>query len=78
MEKIGDFCLSVDTRPTQIEWITSRLGNASQVKLYNSGNLFDRKAIPVEDYKAIAKLLDGYETVVVESHPKLIRDSLTF
>ena len=60
--------------PKQIEWAISQLGPAKNVKLYNSGNFFDRKAIPVEDYKEIARILDGYENVIVESHPKLIGD----
>jgi radical SAM enzyme (TIGR01210 family) len=58
--------------PKQIEWAISQLGPAKHIKLYNSGNFFDRKAIPVDDYKDIAGILEGYESVIVESHPKLI------
>jgi radical SAM enzyme (TIGR01210 family) len=60
--------------PKQIEWAISQLGPAKNIKLYNSGNFFDRNAIPVEDYDEIARILDGYENVIVESHPKLIGD----
>jgi radical SAM enzyme (TIGR01210 family) len=60
--------------PKQIEWSISQLGPAKHIKLYNSGNFFDRKAIPVEDYEDIARILESYENVIVESHPKLIGD----
>jgi len=40
------------------------------VKLYNSGNFFDPRSIPPEDYREIASLCDGFERVVVENHPR--------
>jgi radical SAM enzyme (TIGR01210 family) len=46
----------------------------SCVKLYNAGNFFDPRAIPVADYGAIAELLQGVETVIVENHPRLTDD----
>lgn len=58
--------------PAQIEYALERLPKADVVKLYNSGNFFDGKAIPRSDYEAIAKLLNGFEHVIVENHPKLI------
>ena len=58
----------------QIEYALDRLPKADVVKLYNSGNFFDGKAIPRSDYKAIAKLLSGYDHIIVENHPKLIGD----
>lgn len=58
--------------PSQIEYALSRLPDASVVKLYNSGNFFDGKAIPVSDYLSITELLSGYDHVIVENHPKLI------
>jgi archaeosine synthase beta-subunit len=42
-----------------------------EIKLYNSGNFFDRKAIPPEDYAEIAELVRGFDTVIVENHPNL-------
>lgn len=57
--------------PQQIEYALERLPEASVVKLYNNGNFFDRRAIPPDEYPAIAELLDGYERVIVENHPKL-------
>ena len=36
---------------------------------------FDKKAIPPEDYGAIAQRARNFERVIVECHPKLINDS---
>ncbi len=58
--------------PRQIAWALKRLPPARHIKLYNSGNFFDTKAIPPEDYEEIAAILEPFETVIVESHPKLI------
>ena len=60
--------------PKQIEWALAQMPVAKHIKLYNSGSFFDEKAIPVEDYKAIALLLQNFETVIVEAHPKLITE----
>jgi hypothetical protein len=58
--------------PEQIEWVLQNFNGVKHIKLYNSGSFFDVKAIPEVDYPAIAKLLGNFETVIVESHPKLI------
>lgn len=58
----------------QIEWALSQLPEARHVKLYNSGSFFDGRAIPVEEYSTIASLLSHFDTVIVESHPRLIND----
>jgi hypothetical protein len=58
--------------PGQIEWALEQLPDVKHVKLYNSGSFFDTRAIPVEDYERIAYLLRDFETVIVESHPRLI------
>lgn len=57
--------------PAQIEFALERLPEADVVKLYNSGNFFDGKAIPENDYEAIARLLSDFKHVIVENHPKL-------
>ena len=50
-----------------------------QIKLYNSGSFFDRRAIPPEDYPAIADRVREFERVIVECHPALVGKSvLTF
>jgi radical SAM enzyme (TIGR01210 family) len=58
--------------PTQIEYALQRLGVARQIKLYNSGSFFDPKAIPSEDYAAIAERVASFERVIVECHPALV------
>jgi len=57
--------------PRQIEYALDRLPDASVLKLYNSGNFFDTKAIPKDDYADITNLIEGYDRVIVENHPKL-------
>lgn len=43
-----------------------------QVKLYNGGSFFDPKAVPPADYPAIARLVAGFDRVIVECHPSLV------
>jgi radical SAM enzyme (TIGR01210 family) len=57
--------------PQQIDYALARLPPARHIKLYNSGNFFDRQAIPVEDYGAIIERVRGFRTVIVENHPLL-------
>lgn len=57
--------------PRQIEYALDRLPPARHIKLYNSGNFFDAQAIPPEDHQAIADLVRGFRTVIVENHPRL-------
>lgn len=54
----------------QIRYAFERLQPASTVKLYNSGNFFDRQAIPTEDHSEIAELVADHRTVIVENHPR--------
>jgi hypothetical protein len=42
------------------------------IKLYNASNFFDPRAVPREDWPAIAKWLAPFERVVVECHPKMV------
>lgn len=67
-----DVTIPVGAIPDQIEWALERMQTAKHLKLYNSGSFFDRRAIPEEDYPRIASLVNHFETVIVESHPKLI------
>ncbi len=60
--------------PQQIKFALSQLPEAREIKLYNSGNFFDPKAVPPEQYEDIAGLVRGFETVVVENHPNLCGD----
>jgi radical SAM enzyme (TIGR01210 family) len=56
----------------QIEWALEKMPAVRHLKLYNSGSFFDEKAIPESEYKNIAALINSFESVIVESHPKLI------
>ena len=58
--------------PLQIEWALKKFPAVKHLKLYNSGSFFDTRAIPEEDYEKIASLLMDFDTVIVESHPRLI------
>lgn len=55
----------------QIDYALERLPKATQVKLYNSGNFFDHKAIPPADHLPIAQRMAGFNRLIVENHPKL-------
>lgn len=60
-----------DAIPTQIEFAVSRLPEASEIKLYNSGNFFDQAAYPKQDRVRVAELVSGFERIIVENHPRL-------
>jgi archaeosine synthase beta-subunit len=60
--------------PEQIEWALNQMPGIKHLKLYNSGSFFDTRAIPPEDYPGIASLLRNLETVIVESHPRMINE----
>jgi radical SAM enzyme (TIGR01210 family) len=61
--------------PAQIDFALARLPQTRQIKLYNSGSFFDPRAIPVEDFPAIAERVKSFERVIVESHPALVGDA---
>lgn len=60
--------------PAQIDYALARLPPAPHIKLYNSGNFFDRRAIPVDDHREIARRVVTFRTVIVENHPRLCGD----
>jgi radical SAM enzyme (TIGR01210 family) len=62
--------------PAQIDVALANLPPARVIKLYNSGSFFDQRAIPVDDYPAIAKRLKDFERVIVECHPSLVGERL--
>ena len=57
--------------PKQIEYALEQLPATKHIKLYNSGNFFDPKAIPPGDYQAIIQLLRHFNSVLIENHPNL-------
>lgn len=56
----------------QVEWALERMPAVRHLKLYNSGNFFDPQAIPPGDLPQIAERLSGFETIIVECHPRLV------
>jgi archaeosine synthase beta-subunit len=60
--------------PTQIDHALGQLPPARHLKLYNSGNFFDTKAIPPDDHAAIAERANHFERLIVENHPALTGD----
>jgi radical SAM enzyme (TIGR01210 family) len=62
--------------PAQIDVALANLPPARVIKLYNSGSFFDPRAIPIDDYPAIAKRLRDFERVIVECHPSLAGERL--
>ena len=44
----------------------------AELKLYNAGSLFDRRAVPAEDDEAIARLASTFRRTIVECHPALV------
>ena len=63
--------------PAQIDFALLQLSSqsCSQIKLYNAGSFFDPKAIPPEDYEAIAERVSHFKRVIVECHPALVGPS---
>lgn len=62
------------SNPSVPSGITS--ANQRWVKLYNSSNFFDDHNVPIEDRQSIAELLQNKHKVVVENHPKLVKDDV--
>lgn len=61
--------------PEQIDYALAQMPPARQIKLYNSGSFFDRRAIPAEDCPAIVDRVRSFERTIVESHPALIGEA---
>lgn len=74
------YTTETDTPPgaiaTQVAAARSRLRSetpaVTHLKLYNAGSFFDARAVPEDDYGAVATEVAGLATVVVESHPALV------
>jgi radical SAM enzyme (TIGR01210 family) len=66
-----DASVPVGAIPAQIDFALARLPAARHIKLYNSGNFFDRRAVPPDDHAAIARRVAPFATVIVENHPRL-------
>lgn len=65
--------------PHQMDYALEHLPNAQHIKLYNSGNFFDSKAIPLQDWPAIVDRVRNFKSMIVENHPRLCgEDCLVF
>ena len=58
----------------QIDYALARLPVADSIKLYNSSNFFDPRAVPLADHPAILSRVRDYRRVIVENHPLLVGD----
>ena len=56
----------------QVRDALQQLPQAKHLKLYNAGSFFDRQSIPEQDTFEIADIVQEYETLIVEAHPKLV------
>ncbi len=70
-----DYATPVGAIVQQIEFALARLPKATTIKLYNSSNFFDAKAVPPGDHTAIINLVKDHDRVIVENHPKLCNDN---
>ena len=62
---------------TQLERVLASLDGPvpQRLKLYTASNFFDRRAVPREDYTALARLAEPFEAVTVESHASTIGEA---
>src|SRR5688572_4411717 len=56
----------------QIRAAMAELPAARQIKLYNAGSYFDPAAIPPAEDDEIARLVSGFDRVIVEAHPAFL------
>jgi radical SAM enzyme (TIGR01210 family) len=56
----------------QIRSALSALPPSRHIKLYNAGSFFDPQQIPLEDDEEIGRLVEGFDRVIVESHPAFL------
>ena len=56
----------------QIRGALSELPPARHIKLYNAGSFFDPQQIPADDDEEIAATVEGFDRVIVESHPAFL------
>ena len=67
-----DGATPVGSLPQQLEPALRQISHRSAIKLYNASNFFDPAAVPPEDDATMLKLLDGFERVIVECHPRFL------
>jgi archaeosine synthase beta-subunit len=66
--------VSAEDIKEQINWVFPLINSALHIKIYNSGNFFDLKAIPEEVYPFFSEKLYSFKTLIVECHPRLVNN----
>jgi len=56
----------------QIRGALAELLPTRHIKLYNAGSFFDPQQIPADDDEDIAETVEGFDRVIVESHPAFL------
>lgn len=62
--------------PRQVQRALDLLPATPEVKLYNAGSLFDRRAVPERDLEPLATIVGHHERVIVECHPRLVGEQV--
>ena len=73
-----DSATPIGAIPAQLELALAELGpvpEAATIKLYNASNFFDPRAVPRQDWQAIAARVQSFGRVTVECHPRLVDQS---
>jgi archaeosine synthase beta-subunit len=61
----------------QLDAGLAKVPKAQWIKLYNASNFFDPYAVPTQDLPEIARRCSGYDRVIVENHPRLLKPTIT-
>ncbi len=69
-----DNSVSAGDIESQLNHVLPEFKSVPNLKLYNSGNFFDGKAIPENAIEMIAGKLGNFKTLIVENHPNFIND----
>jgi archaeosine synthase beta-subunit len=67
-----DEALPRGTIAHQIRGALAELRPTRHIKLYNAGSFFDPQQIPADDDEDIAATVEGFDRVIVESHPAFL------
>lgn len=60
----------------QLLAILPQIQHRNTIKLYNASNFFDPHAVPRSERNELARLVNEFELVVVENHPKLMSNQV--
>ncbi|NNE69814.1 MAG: radical SAM protein [Rhodothermales bacterium] len=60
----------------QVDYAIASTPGVRHIKLYNAGNFLDRRAIPASDRDALAGRLAGFDSVIIENHPRMCSEDL--